>query len=379
MTSKERVAAVLDGRIPDRVPYAEFAVDFDTVEKILGHETYLRAKAKSQIAFWEGRHDEVAQSYLEDNLELHRRLDLDIVTFPMATWKIPPPTDDPPPRRLDSHTWEDREGRVFKMSDITYDITCVRDPVTEAKVFSPRDFEGEPEAPPHDERSWAILDTVIQELKGEKYICGPSGGSIGILLLGGMERGLVEIGDNAETVRAAAAFAVKAQNLADEVLIHPDSDAVLWDEDLGYNRGPFIRPAQFREMFLEANKARARNVKERFGKKILKHCCGNVRALLDDFVEIGYDAYQSIQPTAGMDICEIKKSHGDRMTLWGGVAVEHLVGGSPEDVRRDVRRAMACAKPGGRFILGSSHSVAVGTKYDHYRAMLDEYRKLCDY
>ena len=51
MTSKERVYAALEGRIPDRVPYAEFAIDFDTVERILGRETYLRAKAESQIAF----------------------------------------------------------------------------------------------------------------------------------------------------------------------------------------------------------------------------------------------------------------------------------------------------------------------------------------
>ncbi len=379
MTSKERVTEVLEGRVPDRVPYAEFAVDFDTVEKILGRETYLRAKAKSQIAFWEGRHDEVAQSYLEDHIELHRKLELDIVTFPMATWEIPPPTDDPPPRRLDAHTWEDRDGRIYKMSDVTHDITCVRDPVRDAKVYTAREFEREPEAPRRDERSWAILDAVIREFKEEKYVCGPSGGSIGIYLLGGMERGLLEIADNPDAVRAAVSLAVRRQNLADEIFIHPDSDAVLWAEDLGYNRGPLIRPSQFREMFLEANKERARNVKGKFKKKILKHCCGNVRALLDDFVEIGYDAYQSIQPTAGMDICEIKKSHGDRLTLWGGVAVENLVGGTPDDVRRDVRRAMACAKPGGRFILGTSHSVAVGTKYGHYEAMLDEYRKLRDY
>jgi hypothetical protein len=40
---------------------------------------------------------------------------------------------------------------------------------------------------------------------------------------------------------------------------------------------------------------------------------------------------------------------------------------------------MACAKPGGRFILGASHSIAVGTKYDNFMAMLDEYTKLCQY
>ncbi|NTV80791.1 MAG: hypothetical protein HGA24_05135 [Candidatus Aminicenantes bacterium] len=276
-------------------------------------------------------------------------------------------------------TWEDREGRIYRLSEATQDITCVHDPVRDRQVFTAAEFEKEPEPPRRDERSWKILDAVIQELKGEKYICGPSGGSVGIVLLGGMERGLLELAANPEAVRAATRFLVRQQNLADEVLIHPDSDAVMWAEDLGYKTGPLIGPAMFRDVFLEANKERARNVKGKHGKKILKHCCGNINLLLDYFVEIGFDAYQSIQPTAGMDICRLKKDYGEKITLWGGVAVENLVGGTPDDVRDDVRRAMACAKPGGRFILGASHSIAVGTKYDNYMALLDEHAKLCQY
>ena len=379
MTSKERVYAALEGRIPDKVPYAEFAVDFDTVERILGRETYLRAKAESQIAFWEGRDDEVAQSWLEDHIELHKKLGLDIVTFPMATWEMPAPAEDPPPRRIDANTWEDRRGRIYKLSDATRDITCVHDPVRDARVFTAAEFEKEPEPPRRDERSWKILDAVIQEFKAEKFICGPSGGSVGIVLLGGMERGLFELAANPDAVRAATAYLVRQQNLADALFIHPDSDAVMWAEDLGYKTGPLIGPAMFRDFFLEANKERARNVKGKFGKKILKHCCGNINMLMDFFIDIGFDAYQSIQPTAGMDICRLKKDYGDRIALWGGVAVEHLVGGTAEEVRADVRRAMACAKPGGRFILGTSHSVAVGTKYDNFMAMLDEHAKLCHY
>jgi uroporphyrinogen-III decarboxylase len=379
MTSKERVTAALEGRIPDRVPYAEFAVDFDTVERLLGHETFLRAKAKSQIAFWEGRHDEVAQSWLEDHIAIQKKLPLDIVTFPMATWEMPPPTEERPPRRIDATTWEDAEGRVYKLSEATQDITCVHDPVRDARVFTAAEFETDPEPARPDERSWRILDAVIQEFKREKFICGPSGGSVGIVLLGGMERGLLELAANPEAVRAATRAMVRRQNAADEAFIHPEADAVLWAEDLGYKTGPLIGPAMFRDFFLEANKERARNVRERHGKKILKHCCGNINLLLDFFIAIGFDAYQSIQPTAGMDICRLKKSHGDRIALWGGVAVENLVGGTPGDVRADVRRAMACAKPGGRFILGSSHSVAVGTKYDNFMALLDEHSKLCQY
>ncbi|MDZ7373602.1 MAG: hypothetical protein ONB23_06475 [candidate division KSB1 bacterium] len=379
MTSKERVWATIEGRIPDRVPIGEFAIDFDTVEKILGHETYLRAKARSQIAFWEGRHDEVAQSYVEDHIALHERLDLDIVTFPMATWEIPPESDDPPPRRLDANTWEDRYGRIYKLSEITHDITCVYDPVEEKRRYSIEEFSGPPHPVARDPRSWKILDAVIQRFKDEKFICGPSGGEIGIVLLGGMERGLVRLVEEPEVVKAATRFFLEQQNQADAVLIHPDSDAVLWAADFGHKTGPFISPAMFREFFLEANRERVRHIREHYGKKVVKHCCGRVDSLLDLFLEIGYDVYQSIQPTAGMDLCEVKKRIGDRVTLWGGVAVENLVNGTPEDVRRDVRRAMACAKEGGRFILGSSHSIAVGTRYENFMAMLDEYQRLCWY
>ena len=378
MTSKERVLTVLQGGVPDRVPTGEFAIDFDTVERIIGHETYVRAKARSRIAFWEGRHDEVAESYLKDHIELHRKLDLDIVTFPMASWHIPAPTDEPPPRKVDENTWEDRYGRVYKYSETTADITCVKDPVAEARQYSVADFEREPRRPAVDERSWKILDAVIQEFKGEKFICGPSGGEVGIILLGGMERGLMRLLTEPEVVRAAVRHALSAANLADGVWIHPDQDGVLWGADFGYKTGPFLSPQLFHEFFLEANKARVQALHAR-GQKVLKHCCGNIWPLLDFFVEIGYDCYQSIQASATMDICEVKKRYGEKMALWGGVSLENLQGGLPEDVRRDVRRAMECAKPGGRFILGSSHSIAVGTKYDNYMAMLDEYHRLADY
>jgi len=40
---------------------------------------------------------------------------------------------------------------------------------------------------------------------------------------------------------------------------------------------------------------------------------------------------------------------------------------------------MAACKPGGRFILGSSHSIAVGTRWENHRAMLAEWERLAPY
>jgi len=185
LTSKERVQTTLQFEEPDRVPIGEYAIDFDTVEKIVGHETYLRAKAKSRIAFWEGRHDEVADSYAKDHIELHRKLDLDIVNLSAdATWYISPPSDDPPPRKTADNTWEDKYGRVYKYSEVTADITCVKDPVAAQRQFSVADFSSEPQKPTRNERSWEILDQTISEFAGEKFICGPSGGEVGIVFLG---------------------------------------------------------------------------------------------------------------------------------------------------------------------------------------------------
>jgi uroporphyrinogen-III decarboxylase len=251
--------------------------------------------------------------------------------------------------------------------------------VAEARAYSVAEFWTESTLPVADDRSWQILNAVVQRFKGEKFICGPSGGEIGIVMLGGITRGSMMLLEQPQVVRAATAFLLRRQNLADEVLVHPDADGVLWDADFGDANGSFVSPEVFREFFVDANRDRVCNLHEKHGKKVLKHCCGNVRGLLDQFVEIGYDAYQSIQPSAGMDLCEVETAYGDQITLWGGVAVEHLVSGGPDQVREDVRRAMACAKSGGRFILGTSHSVAVGTKYENYMAMLDEYHKLCEY
>jgi len=111
----------------------------------------------------------------------------------------------------------------------------------------------------------------------------------------------------------------------------------------------------------------------------MKHACGNNNLLLDMFVEAGYDVYQSIQKSADMDLGAVKTKYGDHFACMGGIAVETLMSGRPEDVRQEVRLAMEQYKAGGRWIFGSTHSIAVGTHYDNFMAMTDEFVKLRDY
>ena len=182
-----------------------------------------------------------------------------------------------------------------------------------------------------------------------------------------------------EFIDKAVQYLVEKQNFLDDKIIHPGSDAVIWGADFAHSRGGFISPAMFKDMFFSGNKTRVDNIKNKHGKYVVKHCCGDVNKFLDQFVELGYDCYQSIQLSGGRDLADVKQRIGDKLVLWGGVPVELIIEGTMGEVREAVRQAMEIGKDNGRFILGTTHSIAVGSNYDNFMTMIDEYWKHCDY
>ncbi len=374
MNSKERIQRTLARQPVDRIPIGFFAIDFDTVEKILGHETYLRAKAKSQIAFWEGRRDEVAQSWREDLIALHKKLDiLDIISADTQACGLLPPKDyvPEPIHQVDENTWEAKDGRVWKYSSITADLTQVYTPPT---TFSKEQFNLDEIPQPPDPSVFEVVDAVTAEFP-DHYILGPSGGEAGMILLGGMEQGLRLYAEDPELVQHAIDYYTQKANLNDQWYIRPGSDACFWRNDFSATTGPLISPRMFRQFCLPSIKQRVQAVKS-YGIRVWKHACGNNWKLMDMFVEAGYEVYQSIQHSASMDIGKVKEKYGDQLVVWGGIMVEHLVSGTPEDIRRDAEYAMRVAAPGGGFIFGETHSIAVGTNYDNFMALLDAYHNL---
>ena len=188
MTSKERVKAVLNHEIPDKVPWGEWAIDFDTVEKIIGHKTYYRAKAKSMLAFWEGRRDEVVQSWKEDGIAFFKKMpNFDIINIATMASSVAPPEDYEyeTPKRIDDTTWEFSDGTVYKYSEVTADLTKMYDPHVGEKEYKVKDFEGEVKYKPPDNSCFEVVDAFIKEFGEDRFLMGPSGDEIGIYLLGG--------------------------------------------------------------------------------------------------------------------------------------------------------------------------------------------------
>ena len=118
----------------------------------------------------------------------------------------------------------------------------------------------------------------------------------------------------------------------------------------------------------------------RFGGVYVKHTDGNVNILIEDMIAAGIDAYQAIEPSAGMDIGALKQQYGDRLTLIGNVnCAGVLVEGPLEAVRQETIEVIRAAAPGGGFLLSTSNSVHPGVKPEYYLEMLRTGREVGQY
>jgi hypothetical protein len=374
MNSKNRAEAVFSKKVPDRPVVGFFAIDSDTASKVLGRETYWRAKAKSQIGFWEGRRDEVVQSWIQDGIELYKKLDIiDIIPVCCEAAGVCPPQNyqPQPPKQIDETTWQDKAGKIYKYSPATKDITVVSDPSVSFGSFNPDKHIWDGKIAPPDETIFEVVDAFLKEFSQDRFVLGAAAEELAWFLPGNMETGLMELAMQPEQVKKVYLSKVAKACVHDRYYIRPGQSGVLWGTDLACQSGPMLNPKMYRDLFLDGFKQRISSVKSA-GQRVVKHMCGNNWQLLDMMVEAGIDCYQSIQASAGMDIVEVHKKYSDKFVCWGGVNVENLIGGTMQDVRKDVCRVMTEVAPKGRFIFGTSHSVAVGTKYENFMAMLDE-------
>jgi uroporphyrinogen-III decarboxylase len=145
-------------------------------------------------------------------------------------------------------------------------------------------------------------------------------------------------------------------------------------KDFGMNTSTIMSPAVIRDIYLpliaEVNREIAAH-----GMIPFFHCCGNIWAILDDFAAAGYQGYQSIQETAGMDTRRVKEQYGDILTLWTGIQCETLIEGTLAETEQEVRSALEFLMPGGGFIFGSTNSVQYGAKTDNYLKALEIVRE----
>jgi hypothetical protein len=148
--------------------------------------------------------------------------------------------------------------------------------------------------------------------------------------------------------------------------------------DFGMQTGPFVSPSNYRDLYKPFHKQVNDWVHRHTSWKTFIHSCGSVRALINDFVEAGFDILNPVQcSAAGMNPRELKAEFGARVTFWGGgVDTQRtLPFGSPEGVRNEVRERIEIFGQRGGFVFAPIHNVQALTPADNLIAMYDAVRE----
>ncbi len=108
-------------------------------------------------------------------------------------------------------------------------------------------------------------------------------------------------------------------------------------DDFGTQRSLLISPRVFREMFKPRYAELIRHIRRFTGAKVFLHCDGAITPLIEDFIEIGVQVLNPLQPTAaGMDPAAIKARFGDRLAFHGAIDNQQLLpNGTPELLGRN--------------------------------------------
>jgi uroporphyrinogen decarboxylase len=190
--------------------------------------------------------------------------------------------------------------------------------------------------------------------------------------LRGMEDALLDMASDpvlaAEMFRRAADFSI---DLGEAACRRFPLDWYWTGDDVAAQRGMLFSPASWRRL-VKPELARVFAVGKAHGLPVAYHCCGALRPIIADLVEIGLDVLNPLQSNCpGMEPLELKREFGRHIAFMGGVDTQDLLpNGSADDVYAATRRLVeGMTADGGGYILAASHTISPETPGGNIFAM----------
>lgn len=148
--------------------------------------------------------------------------------------------------------------------------------------------------------------------------------------------------------------------------------------DFGTQRGPFISLDAYCDLYKPFHKTVNDWVHSNTNWKTFIHSCGSVAALMEDFIDAGFDILNPVQCSAtDMEPESLKSKFGDRISFWGGAVdtQQTLPFGTPDQVRAEVRERIRAFAPGGGFIFSAIHNIQARTPVENVRTLFEALRE----
>ena len=108
-----------------------------------------------------------------------------------------------------------------------------------------------------------------------------------------------------------------------------------------------------------------------FGIPVMVHSCGSSSWAFEDFIEMGIQAVDTLQPeAAAMAPSYLKERFGGRLSFHGMISTAGpLAYGSADDVAANVRETLALMMPGGGYALAPTHQIQDNSPTENVLAM----------
>ena len=161
-----------------------------------------------------------------------------------------------------------------------------------------------------------------------------------------------------------------------DVLAEAGADFIYMPNDVAFNAGPFVSPADFAEIVEPYWRRQVERVHQH-GLIAFVHTDGQIMPILDSIVSFGGDVLQSIDPMAGVDIAAVKRLTYGKIALMGNVQCNLMQDGPREAIRESALYCLEHATPGGGYLFGTSNTIFPGMPLEHYDYMLEVFHEFC--
>jgi uroporphyrinogen decarboxylase len=159
-------------------------------------------------------------------------------------------------------------------------------------------------------------------------------------------------------------------------------DIVRIGDDIGSQDSLLISPNAYRTKVKPRHARIVSAIKNKADCKVVIHSDGAIREILPDFIEIGIDGVNPVQPScSGMDPKGLKKDFGRQLVFWGGGVdtQQILCHASPEEVKRVVKESIEIFKPGGGYVFAQVHNIQPDVPIENILAMYEAFHDNASY
>lgn len=382
MTSKERVLTAFSHKEADCVPVGEMHIMSPIASELLGREAITGEGGwtirKQMELCRAGRRDEYVERLKVDTLDAFRAADMDLICMELD----PPRNSSVSYRDVTDNTWVEVDETTGHWAKFAYDKESDTAHEVDSTEKGCDDFSAIEEHLDALENGGCDIDD--SRFESTEYVTGKAGRDMFVMA---KIPNLIPSGRSWYTNFMEMVFLDPdlTQRLCDvylriglkaaEKYARAGVDCVMIATDWSYNTGPILPPDKIRQYMIPQVNAIA-DYCHKHGVLVLKHTDGNIMEIADDFFGMNIDAYQGIEPNAGMDIALIKRLYGHRVTLMGNVDCGRVLAfGSREELIEATKNCIRAAAVGGGYILGSNNTIAHPVTADNFRLMVETARQ----